>query len=306
MARLGSTMTTPTIANARDRTSTVDLNVAITMARLAEAAYTPFEADNGARLRAELGAAQLELVATFDWDAPPEAIRPRDRRDRGVQAYIASGETMLVVVFRGSSEKADWATNLQSGKRRAQIGERSVLLHAGFWLAYSQIAMSLEAAIATELDRLPRPLIFTGHSLGGALAQIAAAVSTRPEAAACYTFGAPRVSGSWFRRALRVPHYRFVNGWDVVPVAPPILLGYAHTGPSWHLKRNPPKTVLGRGRSMLRTVWINIRSLFGAAFGRDWAGIRDHEMGHYRARIQSLGAAADTSTVAGSRRKAVS
>jgi alpha-beta hydrolase superfamily lysophospholipase len=87
--------------------------------------------------------------------------------------------------------------------------------------------------VATDLDRLvpdlDEPLFLTGHSLGGALATLAA---SRWPARACYTFGAPRVGDGAFARTLRAPLYRVVNGQDVVPRVPPAsdLLGFADAG----------------------------------------------------------------------------
>jgi hypothetical protein len=268
--------------------ASLDTRFAAQMARLAQAAYIDFASDGGAELKAQLARMGLTLVATFDWDAPEHGAKLRERRDRGSQAYLASGPDKVLLIFRGSSEKSDWATNLQVGKRRVEVGDRVVFLHAGFALSYRQIEKRLLAEVDAEMARQSRPLYIVGHSLGGALAQIATAMSTRPELTACYSFGAPRVAASWFRRTLTVPHYRIVNGWDVVPTVPPALIGYGHTGPSWHLKRDPPNTVLGRGRSPLRTVWINVRSLFGMAFGRSWAGVRDHEIGRYAERLETL------------------
>jgi hypothetical protein len=261
------------------------------MARLARAAYSTFETDGGTALREQLAADGLSLIATFHWIAPDETTTLRRAgRDRGGQAYLAGDDDRLLLIFRGSTDTTDWVTNLQTGKRTVKVGGRAVRLHAGFLLSYRQMAEGIDAAIAAEMARRSRPLVIVGHSLGGALAQIAAAVSPRPELEACYSFGAPRVAASWFRRALTVPHYRVVNGWDVVPIVPPALLGYAHTGPSYHLRRDPPGTRLGRGRSPLRTLWIYLRSAVGMAFGRPWAGVRDHETDRYVARLDTVAA----------------
>jgi hypothetical protein len=74
-------------------------------------------------------------------------------------------------------------------------------------------------------------LYITGHSLGGALAQIASAVFDRDNLAACYTFGSPRVGTADFDRQVKCPHYRVINNWDLVPGIPlPWFQGYRHTG----------------------------------------------------------------------------
>jgi hypothetical protein len=68
---------------------------------------------------------------------------------------------------------------------------------------------------------------FTGHSLGGALATLAAGRYERaPEV---YTFGAPRVGDGEYVESLDTPVYRIVNGRDVVPKLP-VRGPYRHAG----------------------------------------------------------------------------
>ena len=66
-----------------------------------------------------------------------------------------------------------------------------------------------------------------GHSLGGALATLAAGRYERaPEV---YTFGAPRVGDGEYVESLDTPVYRIVNGRDVVPKLP-VRGPYRHAG----------------------------------------------------------------------------
>ena len=76
----------------------------------------------------------------------------------------------------------------------------------------------------TALAKVPPDLgiYITGHSLGGALAQIsAAALSKNDNVAACYTFGSPRVATLRFDTEVKCPHYRVIDNWDLVPGVPP-------------------------------------------------------------------------------------
>jgi feruloyl esterase len=44
-------------------------------------------------------------------------------------------------------------------------------VHAGFYLGFKEVSNEIEQSIATELQNYPHyQLVFTGHSLGGALA----------------------------------------------------------------------------------------------------------------------------------------
>ena len=69
----------------------------------------------------------------------------------------------------------------------------------------------------------------TGHSLGGALAQIASAALNRDNLAACYTFGSPPVGTAGLDEQVKCPHYRVINNWDLVPGLPlGFFRGYRH------------------------------------------------------------------------------
>ena len=66
------------------------------------------------------------------------------------------------------------------------------------------------------------PLFITGHSLGGALAMIAAKKITHKGGnAACYTFGSPRVGDEVWISNIKTPLYRVVNAADCVTMLPP-------------------------------------------------------------------------------------
>jgi triacylglycerol lipase len=80
--------------------------------------------------------------------------------------------------------------------------------------------------IETKLLDLPhpQPLFFTGHSLGGAMATLASAVSRKRIPRATYTFGAPRVGDAAFVASIQpVPLHRVENAHDPIPMVPRLL-----------------------------------------------------------------------------------
>lgn len=71
-------------------------------------------------------------------------------------------------------------------------------------------------------DFKEKPLFITGHSLGGALATIAAKKLTHKGGiASCYTFGSPRVGNVDWAVGIKTPVYRVVNAVDPVTMMPP-------------------------------------------------------------------------------------
>lgn len=151
-------------------------------------------------------------------------VRPFDlRRGKEVdtQGYVAANSQQMVVAFRGTESRPDWITNVQAAKDPGPWGR----VHEGFQDAFLVCALLIGKMIG-EMRR-GRDIWITGHSLGGALAVLLAATLEENgiEAAGLYTYGAPRVGNSTFARRLNQalkgkPHYRVVNGGDIVPHLP--------------------------------------------------------------------------------------
>ena len=139
----------------------------------------------------------------------------------GTQCAIVEtrGESVgmpAALVFRGTTGPVDWRRNSNTLPTDWPRGGR---VHAGFASALDAVWAELE----TALEAVPAPLLYTGHSLGGALAVLAA--GRRPPLAV-YTFGAPRIGDARFSESLAgIAAYRVVNRRDVVARTPPSLPG---------------------------------------------------------------------------------
>lgn len=117
-----------------------------------------------------------------------------------------------VLVFRGTTGFRNWLIDLDV--RPEKWGARATV-HRGFREALEQVWSDLRPA----LESLTTPCFFTGHSMGGALAQLVAA-RFRPRAVYC--FGAPRVGDRGYVEMMRgIPVFRIVNRQDIVAVLPP-------------------------------------------------------------------------------------
>lgn len=135
------------------------------------------------------------------------------------QAFLASNGQFTVLAFRGT--EADRMKDIRADAKATQTacptGER---VHSGFMQQYDDISFKLEAALDKEAVA-GKPLFITGHSLGGAVATIAARrLDAERRVAACYTYGSPRVGTEDWVAKIKTPIYRIVNSADPVPIVP--------------------------------------------------------------------------------------
>ena len=113
-------------------------------------------------------------------------------------------------------------------------------VHLGFWDNWLASKATILSAVETATVSYPNyTLIITGHSLGGAVATIAAAY-LRENGYPCdlYTYGSPRVGNGIFADFVSAQSgvtARITHLNDVVPRLPPLLTGYRHTSPEYWL-----------------------------------------------------------------------
>ena len=155
-------------------------------------------------LEAELSEADFKLVRTFNSSDTQAFLATREQPER-----------VAVLAFRGTEASfRDIKTDLNA--RFFTKGTRKV--HNGFLKAFGVV----QAQIRAELKKIPgHKLYITGHSLGGALAIVAAHEINADTIAACYTFGSPKVGNLEFGEDIKPPIYRVVNSADLVPRVPP-------------------------------------------------------------------------------------
>lgn len=171
-----------------------------------------------------LGCARISLLA---YDEAPVAQQTAtalgfDRFEcftRHQHFGIMLGNTQTVfIAFRGTNERADWKTNLNIFFKRSPLG----WVHRGFMKATELFWPELHQRLLEFRDR-NQPIWITGHSLGGALALLAAVkflVEHKLEIAGIYTFGQLPIGRSGFceRFKDKFPNrvFRFVNHIDAV------------------------------------------------------------------------------------------
>ena len=162
-----------------------------------------------------LARAELEELAFIESSAPD------------TQGYLVSPRSRewAALVFRGTSSPMDFLIDLKAEMNSWDKGGR---VHEGFKRGIEGV---WNDDLLKELAALHCPIYYAGHSLGAALATLAA--SLRP-AAATYTFGSPLVGNSAFAATVQAtPIFRVVDHNDLVahvPPAIPPLFSYVHVG----------------------------------------------------------------------------
>jgi hypothetical protein len=140
----------------------------------------------------------------------------------------ASADT-CVVSYRGTSDMRDWWTDLDALPTAAPAAWRlpGCRVHRGFLEAVEAPQDDISVALGPCAG-----VIYTGHSLGGAMALLGSAGDTRPWRAAT-SFSAPRAlaAGCISQLAPELALLRVTSGRDAVPHLPPGALGYQHAGP---------------------------------------------------------------------------
>jgi triacylglycerol lipase len=186
------------------------------------------------------------------------------------ECYVAHCDDFVIVAFRGTQVFKPSAhgnlTALLAALRDVTTDARFCLeevegggcVHSGFKSALDEIWNPLAARLQQLAKERPkRPVWFTGHSLGAALATLAA--SRYPGARELYTFGSPLVGDADFVRRLKVPAYRFVNNNDVVTRVSPFGVhkdrkthaAYQHVGTEKYIDS---KGRIGQARGLLDAV----------------------------------------------------
>jgi hypothetical protein len=111
----------------------------------------------------------------------------------------------------------------------------------GFWSSWLEAERNVLAAITAARTQYPDyRVVATGHSLGGALASLAAGVlRAQGVSVDLYTFGAPKIGLDGIATFLSNTNYgatyRVTHKSDPVPKLPPALLGYRHTSPEYYV-----------------------------------------------------------------------
>jgi len=205
----------------------------------------------------------LDTVDTDKWGSRAELMK----RD-GTDCLIVQNDSDLVVAFRGTSSLRDWLTDSDTKRLHFDgIGH----IHAGFGHAWRAI----EHTLLKKIRQTGQRIWLTGHSLGGALATVAAE-SMHPgyKIHRLVTFGSPRVfspkDARRFRWRMKSRAFRVVHSNDLVPSVP-TFFRYRHVGDLILIKENGKVVWAADSMDLL------IERILGFRFDMG----RDHLMANY-------------------------
>ena len=169
---------------------------------------------------AKASATAYNNLSAFQKQFDPEAIMfDKD----GTQVFCWKDDKHACVAFRGT-EPNQWS-DIKADLKIRRVKCPTGFVHRGFRDALDEVWTDVVAWISKQKCQ---HVFFTGHSLGGALATLAACrwntVTTH-----LYTYGSPRVGGKKFIQSfLTRNRYRFRNNNDIVTRVPFEIFGYKH------------------------------------------------------------------------------
>ena len=190
----------------------------------------------------------------------------------GAQCYVVWSTSTIVVCFRGT-EPSQW-NDVKADLRAWPEKEETGRVHKGFNTEVAKIIDRIE--ITLQQMRGAKALYLTGHSLGGAMATIAAGKLEHVNFLC--TFGSPRTGWGQYVKNITCRHVRFVNNNDIVPSVPPSFLMYKHHGELMYIN------YYGNIRKM--SFWQRIKDqwrgrMMALKKKAPFDGVYDHDMKYY-------------------------
>lgn len=163
------------------------------------------------------------------------------------QASVCFDDDATYITFRGSESRTDWWMNIMLRFRFADIlpTDSYIRAHSGFVYQWQGVREEILKLLERHHDD-KKPVVCCGHSLGGAVATIAALDlrMTMFLNTTLVSFGSPRAL-NWYAKeafeSVAIPAYRVTNGADVVSMVPIVCLHHVgvptevNAKPWWYL-----------------------------------------------------------------------
>ena len=155
--------------------------------------------------------------------------------------FVLASKTANIIIFRGTQRTTEWIGDILLFQKDYQ-GLANSKIHSGFADIYQKLAQQTREIVSKLNPGVP--CYISGHSLGSALATLAALdialnVPKLKDQIRLYTYAGPRVGNPNFAllHSQTIPNsYRISNLADLVPLSPPTNFRkdtYVHVGQSW-------------------------------------------------------------------------
>ena len=201
------------------------------------------------------------------------------------QAVLVEHKDYICMSFRGTDEVADWLNNINVFSTETLFGR----FHRGFWHALEDVWEFLVTQNASMQKEKKRPLFLTGHSLGGAMANLATArlVHDDKPFVSTYTFGQPRTmsrsTARIFNMEAKARYFRFHNNNDIVTRIPARLMGYSHVGHYVYISQD---IEISEDPGFWYRFLDQVEGALESTTISGLDGVADHNMDHYLAAIE--------------------
>ena len=132
---------------------------------------------------------------------------------------VNKDQKYMIIAFRGTDNLQNWMKNVEISSMKMKFGQfENCSVHKGFGQIFEVLQKKIVEIIKKYhdgKDKILKTVIFTGHSLGGALANLNYVRFSNwlPNIKfECITFGAPRVGDQNFEKAFQFVNKKFKNG----------------------------------------------------------------------------------------------
>lgn len=211
---------------------------------------------------------QPDIQALTQLLKPHGFIKVRGANKNSAQGIYIEHADYCAIAFRGTDEFfLDWQDNLTLLPQSTILGYVHKGFYDSFWDVWDYLYKHY-CELNNRYEDEEKPLFITGHSLGGAMATIAAVelISHDLPFANIYTFGQPRAVSREVARIINQERpgqiFRFTNDEDIVTRVPFRTMGYSHTGQSVFIDKNGKiKTDVGYWMRFLNRMRSRIDSI---------------------------------------------
>lgn len=200
----------------------------------------------------------------------------------------------IIVVLKGTTNSKEWELDFRTdphkyipytvmqGNNTENFNCPDCMVHAGFYKATGEVVRKFLPPLLTALDETKYSLKFTGHSLGAALAPLAAnELRMIGYLSSIVSFGGPKFANQamadWMDdlwntdevveavnngQSMDSYYLRVTLTNDVVPLVPLSYMGFAHSGCELHLKKAKAKAsdIKVRGRWSKNIENVDVKS----------------------------------------------